>query len=241
MSDYDSNSISSVEAFSPNMSDASAEDSSAQGSDVSMEENSAMGSEDEVASIFQEVIIISDSEDDEVESDKCEYCIRNNLDCILARLQQATKSLKCSNCLRIGKPCSHDTSSRSRNAQRAKQEREYNRGVTNTLKRDFRESAETQRFVRGLQAQVKSLENQLEIKRHFEGFYMTLAYRMATAYELHDVSELARTASFIKSLKLQDSVDTAVIDINDNLNNLIEHYELGIDVFGDAPDTSDSE
>jgi len=242
MSDYDSNSVSSVEVFSPNVSDASGEESGDQRSDVSMEENdeladSEMGSEDEVASMLQEVIIISDSEDEEEQDDRCEYCVRNNLECIPARLQQVTKSLKCGACLKIGKPCSHDTSSRSRNAQRAKQEREYNRGVTNAIKREFKESAQAQRLVRGLQVQLKSLERQLEIKRAFEGFYMTLAYRMATAYDLHDVSELARTTHFIKSLKLENSVDTAVIDINDNINNLLEHYDMDTDVFGDVSDS----
>ena len=228
--------------YDPDDSDASVEAFSPNASDVEMDSGSEEG-DNEVVDALQEVIVISDDDEEEVVRDKCEYCEANGYECIPARLHQATNSLKCTRCLKRGKWCSHDTSSRSKNAQREKQEREYNRGVTNTLKEQFRENTQSKRFAKAIQVQIKSLERQLEIKRKLMGFYMALTYRMATSFELNDLGELDRTTKLVKRLRLENMVDEDVISTNDNINEFLENFNFDFDLFADdsKAESSDSE
>ena len=147
----------------------------------------------------------------------CDYCSQRGLTCTPCRLSLNTTSQKCLACFKKKRACSLDFNSRSKNAQMAKRQAEYQKGLRHALRTQLAQStanttASTQ-LIKALKTRIAELEKQLETQRARAEAAAAICVRFARAVRESDQRAMQRTADLVESLKFEDKFGPGLAEI----------------------------
>lgn len=159
----------------------------------------------------------------------CERCLANETDCVPYRFYfPSSTSLKCYKCKVNGRPCSHDTSTLSKQGQLLRQEAAFNRGLMSEVTQNHKEACQRLRTEtvqqRSVLATTRSNRGIMARQHAYAAeqmrFWMNIAHRLLIAHRNFDVDTFTR----IKNFADQNQLESTLQDFGEDTDTYISEY-----------------